>query len=77
MFCLCVCVSCAAENSIAPLLREHHIRRCFVYDALGARDDLHLTGSIHTPDCTHFNLEAVAFMNEEVLRVATAEGGWS
>lgn len=58
----------AVEASITPLLAEHGVPISYVYNALAARHDLH-RGHIR-PDCTHFGMDGVMYLNEQVLKTA-------
>ena len=58
----------AVEASVAALLKEHDVPISYVYRALAARHDLH--GGSKPPDCTHFGLDGVLYLNEQVFKTA-------
>ncbi len=55
------------EDTVAPLMKEHNIPVVHVYDALAAREDFH-EGKGSPADCTHFGVDALLYMNEQVLK---------
>lgn len=50
------------ETSAVPLIQEHNVKICHVYNALAARPDLHAGRKY--PDCTHFGVDALLYLNE-------------
>jgi hypothetical protein len=58
------------EQAVTPLLAGRSVPVARVYEALAMRADLH-AGAV-PPDCTHFGVDALLFMNEVVLETITA-----
>jgi hypothetical protein len=56
----------AMEITAEPILREHGIRIIRVYNALASRSDLH--AGLRPPDCTHFGIDALLYMSEQVVK---------
>lgn len=62
----------AMDMAVLPLLQQHRVPVARVYSALAARADLH--AGLMAPDCTHFGIDALMYLNEEVMKTIAVGG---